>query len=78
MSAVQVFQHRIAREFAAVALVAVAIIGWSVPCSTSRALHGLEQRAVQKVAPIASRTLVGRYVLAVTSGSDAAPSCNRS
>ncbi len=51
-------------KVAAVAMAAFMMIVSSAP-SPREAIHGLEDRAVQRLTPVMSRTEVGRQVLAV-------------
>jgi len=51
-------------KVAAVAMAAFMMIASSAP-SPREAIHGLEDKAVRQLAPVMSRTEVGRQVLAV-------------
>jgi hypothetical protein len=62
-------------QVAGIALIAVGIVGLSVPAPTA-ALHGLEERAVRRLAPVVRKTEIGRQILAVYVARDV--ECHRS
>jgi hypothetical protein len=51
-------------QVAGIALIALGIAGLSVPPPTV-ALHGLEEKAVRRLAPVVSKSEIGRQILAV-------------
>ena len=62
-------------QIAGIALIALGIAGLSVPAPTE-ALHCLEDKAVQRLAPVMQNTELGRHILAVYAANDA--ECHRS
>ncbi len=62
-------------QVAGVALIALGITGLSVPAPTT-ALHGLEDKAVRELAPIVSKSEIGRQMLEIYAERDA--ECHRS
>jgi len=62
-------------QVAGVALIAMGITGLSLPAPTT-ALHGLEDKAIQQLAPMVSKTEVGKQMLAIYAARDS--ECHRS
>ena len=62
-------------QVAGVALIAMGITGLSLPAPTT-ALHGLEDKAIQQLAPVVSKTEVGKQMLAIYAARDS--ECHRS
>ena len=62
-------------QVAGVALIAMGITGLSLPAPTT-ALHGLEDKAIQQLAPVVSKTEVGKQMLAICAARDS--ECHRS
>jgi len=62
-------------QVAGVALIALGIAGLSVPAPTA-ALHGLEDEAIRQLAPMVSKTELGKQMLAIYAERD--NECHRS
>jgi hypothetical protein len=62
-------------QVAGIALIAFGIAGLSLPAPTS-ALHRLEDKAVQQLAPVVAKSEIGRQILAVYVARDV--ECHRS
>jgi len=75
MSAAKNIANRWYSQFAGIALLAFGIAGLSLP-APSVALHSLEDRAVQHLVPVVSKSEIGRQFLAVYVARDI--ECHRS
>jgi len=75
MKSAKEFVNRWYSQVAGVALVAMGITGLSVPAPTT-ALHGLEDKAIRQLAPMVSKTEVGKQMLAIYTARD--NECHRS
>jgi len=75
MKAAKTIANRWYSQVAGVALIALGIAGLSVPAPTA-ALHGLEDKAIQQLAPVVSKTELGKQMLAIYAARD--NECHRS
>lgn len=67
--------HRWYSQVAGIALIAMGITGLSVPAPTA-ALHGLEDKAIRELAPVVSKSEIGRQMLEIYAAHD--DECHRS
>jgi hypothetical protein len=75
MKAAQSIANRWYSQVAGVALIAMGITGLSLPTPTA-ALHGLEDKAIRQLAPVVSKTEIGKQMLAIYAARD--NECHRS